>query len=132
MVLDTSAVLAILGGEPQMRPLVEAIEQAATRRLSAANFVEASIVLEARHGAEGVRDLDRFLATAAIECVPLDLPQARLARDAFRQFGKGRHAAALNFGDCFAYALARSRGEPLLFTGEDFSRTDVAVALPPS
>lgn len=130
MVLDTSALLAVLLGEPGMRTLLEVIDAADQKLLSAASFVEASIVLEARFGADGVRDLDRFLATAAIQCVPVDLEQARAAREAFRQFGKGRHAAGLNFGDCFAYALAQTRHEPLLFTGRGFALTDVVAGLP--
>lgn len=132
MVIDTSALLAVLRGETSMRALLEAIEQADRRSLSVASFVEASIVLEARFGADGVRELDRFLATAGIECLPVDLEQSRAARDAFRQFGKGRHAAGLNFGDCFAYALAQCRHEPLLFTGDDFARTDVVPAWLPA
>ena len=97
-----------------------------------ASFVEASIVIEARHGADGLRALDRFVERAGIVVAAVDLEQAKLARDAFSRFGKGRHAAALNFGDCFSYALARVLGEPLLFKGEDFARTDVArVEMPP-
>ncbi|MCC6173180.1 MAG: type II toxin-antitoxin system VapC family toxin [Gammaproteobacteria bacterium] len=130
MVLDTSALLAVLLGEPGMRALLEVIDAADQTVLSAASFVEASIALEARFGADGVRDLDRFLATATIQCVSVDLEQAHAAREAFRQFGKGRHAAGLNFGDCFAYALAQTRHEPLLFTGRDFALTDVIAGLP--
>jgi ribonuclease VapC len=127
MVLDTSALLAILFDEPERRAFTQAIEAAARRLLSVANFVEASLILESRYGAEGVRALDRLLATAGVELVPVDLAQAQGAREAFRAFGKGRHRAGLNFGDCFAYALAKSVGEPLLFKGHDFERTDLAV-----
>ena len=86
------------------------------------------MILEARHGAEGVRTLDRLLAAAAVEIVPVDSAQAYDAREAFRAFGRGRHAAGLNFGDCFAYALAKSSGEPLLFKGADFSQTGLFSA----
>jgi ribonuclease VapC len=93
--------------------------------MSVANYVEVSIVIEARHGAEGVRELDRFIDRAGIELAGVDVEQGKLARDAFSRFGKGRHAAALNFGDCFAYALARVLEQPLLFKGDDFSKTDL-------
>ena len=125
MVLDTSALLAILLDEPERRAFTEAIEAAERRLLSAASFVEVSMILESRHGAEGVRALDRLLAAAAVEVVDVDAGQALKARDAFRRFGKGRHVAGLNFGDCFAYALAVTQAEPLLFKGQDFAATDV-------
>jgi ribonuclease VapC len=132
MVVDTSALLAVLQDEPERRSFNEAIEAADSAALSVASFVEASIVIEARHGADGLRALDRFVERAGIVVAAVDLEQAKLARDAFSRFGKGRHAAALNFGDCFSYALARVLGEPLLFKGEDFARTDVArVEMPP-
>jgi len=126
MVIDTSAVLAILSDEPERRAFNEAIESADSRSLSVATFVEVSIVIEARFGAEGVRHLDRFLERADVTVVPVDLEQGKLGRQAWSRFGKGRHEAGLNFGDCFSYALAQVLGEPLLFKGEDFSRTDVA------
>ncbi|HEX9637670.1 MAG TPA: type II toxin-antitoxin system VapC family toxin [Acidobacteriota bacterium] len=125
MVLDTSALLAVLLNEPERRRFNQAIEAAEARRMSVATFVELSIVIESRYGAEGQRDLDQFIERARIELVAVDLEQAKLARVAFSRFGKGRHEAGLNYGDCFAYALARVLGEPLLFKGEDFSRTDV-------
>jgi ribonuclease VapC len=125
MVIDTSAVLAILQDEPERRAFNEAIEAADSRSLSVASFVELSIVIEARFGAEGVGHLDRLLERAGVKVVPVDLEQGRLARQAFSRFGKGRHEAGLNFGNCFSYALAQVLGEPLLFKGEDFSRTDV-------
>jgi ribonuclease VapC len=131
MVIDTSAVLAILHDEPERRAFNEAIEAADSRSLSVASFVELSIVIEVRFGAEGVRHLDRFLERADVTVVPVDLEQGRLARQAFSRFGKGRHEAGLNFGDCFSYALAQVLGEPLLFKGDDFSRTDVARCAPP-
>lgn len=130
MVIDTSALVAILTDEPERVQFVESIEAADSRLLSAATFVETSIVIESRYGAEGLRDLDLFLATAGAEIVPIDGDQALVARRAFSRFGKGRHRAGLNFGDCFSYALATSRAEPLLFKGDDFVRTDVGVALP--
>ncbi len=128
MVIDTSALLAILLDEPERRALNEAIEMADERVVSAATFVECSIVVEARFGAAGVADLDRFLAAAEIDIVPVDLEQARAARTAFSLYGKRRHEAALNYGDCFSYALAKVLGSPLLYEGDDFSRTDAAAA----
>jgi ribonuclease VapC len=125
MVVDSSALLAILQDEPERRAFNEAIEAAASRALSVVNFVEVSIVVETRFGAAGLREFDLFLERAGIELVGVDPEQAGLAREAFSRFGKGRHPAGLNLGDCFAYALARSRGEPLLFKGEDFPRTDL-------
>jgi ribonuclease VapC len=103
----------------------EAIEATDTRLISAASFVEVSIVIESRYGPDGIRDLDLFMGKAEIEVVPVDSDQAFVARQAFRQYGKGRHTAGLNFGDCFSYALAKSLGEPLLFKGQDFSKTDL-------
>ena len=128
MVIDTSALLAILLDEPERRVFNETLEGAASRLLSGASFVEASMVIESRHGAEGIRDLDLFLERAAVRLVAVDVEQGREARRAFSRFGKGRHPAGLNYGDCFAYALASVRGEPLLFKGEDFSRTDITSA----
>lgn len=125
MVIDTSALLAILQDEPERRAFNEAIEAADGRMVSVATFVEVSIALEARHGAEGVRDLDLFIERAGIELVDVTAEQGRLARRAFARYGKGRHDAGLNYGDCFAYALAVARSEPLLFKGDDFARTDV-------
>ena len=124
MVIDTSVLLAILQDEPERRSFNEAIEAADSRVMSVASFVETSIVVEVRYGVEGLRDLDLFLDRAGIELAPVDVEQAREARLAFSRFGKGRHPAGLNYGDCFAYALARVRREPLLFKGEDFSQTD--------
>jgi ribonuclease VapC len=129
MVLDTSALLAVLLNEPDAEPLRRAIEADPVRLLSAANLVETAIVIEARVGEAGGRELDLLLHKAAIEVVAVDAAQADLARHAYREFGKGRHVASLNYGDCFAYALSHSSGEPLLFKGDDFSKTDV-VAVP--
>jgi ribonuclease VapC len=131
MVIDSSAVLAIMRNEPERRQLIDAIEAAETRLMSAATFVEVSIVLDVRHGAEGVRDWDLFLSKAEIELVAVDSEQAHAARRAYSQFGKGRHRAGLNYGDCFSYALATVMDEPLLYKGDDFIHTDVkAVELP--
>jgi ribonuclease VapC len=132
MVIDTSALLAILLDEPERRAFNEVIEAAESRGMSVATLVELSIVIESRFGAEGLRDLDLFVQHAGIELVPVDLEQAQLARRGFSRFGRGRHPAGLNYGDCFAYALAVVRGEPLLFKGDDFAHTDVVPVAPPS
>ncbi len=130
MVLDTSALLAVLLNEPDADGFRRAIEADPVRMISAATLVEVGIVIEARVGDAGGRELDLLLHKAAIEVVSVDAGQADLARHAYREFGKGRHVAGLNYGDCFAYALSQSAGEPLLFKGDDFSRTDVrAVSL---
>jgi ribonuclease VapC len=128
MVIDTSALIAILRGEPERRAFIEAIEATDSRYMSVATFVEVSIVIEAKHGAEGLRDLDHFTNRANIELIPLDLQQGEIARGAFSRFGKGRHRAALNYGDCFSYALAMSLEEPLLCKGDDFVHTNVLLA----
>jgi len=125
MVIDTSALLAILLDEKERRSFIEAIEAAGSRIMSVASFVEVSIVIESRFGAEGLQALDLFVDRAGIELADVDLEQGKLARRAFSRFGKGRHPAGLNFGDCFSYALAVVRGEPLLYKGRDFSETDV-------
>ena len=106
-----------------------AIESASHRLLSAANLLETSIVIESRKGEAGGRELDLLLFRAAIEVVPVDFDQAEIARVAWRRFGEGRHPAGLNYGDCFAYALAKARGLPLLFQGDDFSQTDIVPVL---
>lgn len=129
MVIDSSALLAILQDEPERRRFNEAIEAAAERLLSVATFVEVSIVIDARYGPPGLHHVDLFLDRADIELVDVDAEQAGIARDAYSRFGKGRHPAGLNFGDCFSYALANTRGLPLLFKGEDFARTDLAAAI---
>ena len=125
MVIDTSAILAILLDEPERRRFSEALEGSDIHSLSAGSFVETSMIIESLYGSDGVRDLDLIIAKAAIVVEPVDTEQAHIARQAFRQFGKGRHPAELNFGDCFSYALARFTAEPLLFKGKDFSRTDI-------
>jgi ribonuclease VapC len=127
MVIDTSAILAILQGEPERRSFLEAIENADSNRMSVANFVESSIVIESRYGAEGLRDLDRFISRANIELISVDAEQGQLARSAFSRFGKGRHRAGLKYGDCFSYAAAITQGEPLLSRGDDFIHSDVPI-----
>lgn len=128
MVIDSSAILAILQNEPERHSFNQAIAAAQERSLSAASLVELSIVMEARWGAEGQADLDLFLRTAEIAIISLDRHQAELARVAFQRFGKGRHRAGLNLGDCFSYALAQWLYQPLLFKGDDFSQTDLQPA----
>lgn len=130
MVIDSSAVLAILQNEAERHAFNEAIAAAEQCSLSAASLVELSIVMEARFGADGQGDLDLFLNTALIEIISLDREQAGLAREAFSRYGKGRHRAGLNFGDCFSYALAKWLDQPLLFKGDDFCHTDLQPACP--
>ena len=125
MVLDTSALLAVLLNEPDAPALRLAIEADPVRLVSAATLVETGIVIEARVGDAGGRELDFLVHKASIEIVPVDAEHAELARHAYRQFGKGHHAAGLNYGDCCSYALAQIAGEPLLFKGNDFRHTDV-------
>lgn len=131
MIIDTSAIIAILYRETKGTACLGALEQSSAIRLSAASLLEASIVKETKGDAVGTEDLDQFLLDFHIVIEPVTEAQARIARQAYRQFGKGRgHPARLNFGDCFAYALARDRNEPLLFVGNDFSHTDIRSALP--
>lgn len=127
MIIDTSALVAILFDEDDARTFAQAIADAAVRRLSVASFVETSIVLESRQRGRGAPQLDALIRRADIAIEPVTLEQALIARQAFADFGKGRHPAGLNFGDCFSYALARACDEPLLFKGLDFSRTDVST-----
>ena len=129
MIVDPSALIAILGREPGFELLDEALTQASSCRLSAVGFVEVSIVVESRGGADAGRFLDSLLRRAAISIEPVTFEHALLAREAFSDYGKGRHPAGLNFGDCFSYALAKATGEPLLFKGDDFRKTDVIPAL---
>jgi ribonuclease VapC len=129
MVIDTSAVIACLFSEPECDAFAEAIDADPVRLISVVGFVEASMVLLGRKRAEGLSDLRAFLDDGEIQRVAVDARQADLAVDAFRRFGRGRHPAALNIGDCFAYALAKATGEKLLFKGGDFAGTDVASAI---
>lgn len=125
MVIDASAVIAILLAEADAERYTRAIERAVEPRMSAGSYLEAAVVIDNRGDALARREFDRFIRRAGIEVVAVDLAQAELARQAYRDFGKGRHPAGLNFGDCFSYALAKQLEEPLLFKGSDFSRTDV-------
>jgi len=127
MVIDTSALIAIFLAEPERQRFLEEILAAESRLVSAATVLETGIVLEARRGEAAGREFDLFVIRANLQIVPVDAEQADLARSAWRRFGKGRHPAALNFGDCFSFALAKSSGEPLLAKGTDFGLTDVEV-----
>jgi ribonuclease VapC len=129
MVIDTSALLAILLDEPERAAFNRSIVAAPSRVMSTATFLETSMVIESRFGAGGLRDLDLFLERAGIELAAVDEDQARAARRAFSRFGKGRHPAGLNYGDCFSYALASVLGEPLLYKGNDFVQTDIAAVV---
>lgn len=129
MIVDTSALIAILLEEAERETFKRSLIATDTCRLSVVSLVEATIVIERRRGADGGRALKRLLAEAGIELMPVTAEQAESARRAWRRFGKGNHRAGLNFGDCFAYALAETTGEPLLFKGEDFALTDIQSAL---
>lgn len=129
MVIDTSALIAILQEEPEAAAIAAAIECDPRRLMSSVNVLEASIVAEARRGSLGKMDLDTLLVKAQIEVVPFLQEDITAAHRAYRVYGKGRHPAGLNFCDCVAYALAREHGETLLFKGDDFQRTDIASAL---
>ena len=128
MVVDSSAVIAVVLGEPGAPALRHRIAGAAHVCLSAATLVESTIVMARRHGEAGVAKLDRLLSETGMSVEPVTAKQADTARWAYLRFGKGRHPAALNFGDCFSYALAAERDEPLLFVGDDFARTDLRAA----
>jgi ribonuclease VapC len=128
MILDTSALVAVLYGEPEARDFVERIHAADVCRISVANHVELSMVVESQLGPNGTRQADAFLRRAGVVLEPVTIEQGDLARQAFLDFGKGRHKAGLNFGNCFAYARARATGEALLFKGDDFALTDIRRA----
>src|SRR5450755_1024740 len=127
MVIDTSALAAIFFAESERQKFLAAITTAGSRLVSAASVLETGIVLEARQGEASGREFDLFVVRASLQIVPVDAEQADLARSAWRRYGKGRHPAGLNFGDCFSYALAKFSGEPLLAKGTDFASTDLAV-----
>ena len=129
MILDTSTVIAILFGEPDAHLYAEAISAASSCRISAATFVETSIVVDAQTKGHGGRALDALLRRANVTIEPVTEEQAHLARETYAEFGKGRHRAGLNFSDCFAYALAKASGEPLLYKGNNFKKTDIVAAL---
>ncbi|PDT45220.1 VapC toxin family PIN domain ribonuclease [Sinorhizobium fredii] len=128
MVIDTSAVVAIAFNEPEAETYEEKVVDAPRRFMSAATVLELAIVIEARLGEAGAAELDLWLYKAGVEIVAVDAEQIAVARRAWRSYGKGRHPAGLNYGDCFSYALAKSRSEPLLYKGDDFSRTDIEAA----
>lgn len=128
MVIDTSAILAILLEEPEARNFIQIISQDPRRLISSGTALELMIVIEARKGEAGGRELDLFLHHSKIAIVPFDAEQAEIARHAWQKFGKRNHPAGLNFGDCFAYALAKQSGEHLLFKGNDFNQTDILAA----
>ena len=128
MIIDTSALLAILRNEPEAGAYARAITSTNIRRVSAVNYVEASIVIDGSRNPVASRRFDDLFREAQLVVEPVNEAQARIAREAYRDFGKGSgHPAGLNFGDCFAYALARAAGEPLLFKGDDFTHTDLSA-----
>lgn len=131
MVIDTSAVIAILTREREAELFAQALESAAINRISAATYVECAVVVDANRNATLSRKLDDLIRANGVFIEPFTEAQARIAREAYRDFGKGSgHPAKLNFGDCFAYALAKDKGEALLFKGQDFGRTDVEAWVP--
>jgi ribonuclease VapC len=131
VIVDTSALIAILRAEDDASDMAHAIEEAAERRISAANYLETAVVIDGSRDPVASRRFDELIQAADLLVEPVTRDQARIAREAYRDFGKGSgHKAGLNFGDCFAYALAKATGEPLLFKGNDFTHTDVTPALP--
>jgi ribonuclease VapC len=131
VIIDTSALIAILRAEDDAAAMAYAIEEAAVRRISAANYLETAVVIDSSRDPIASRRFDELVEVAVLSVEPVTREQARIAREAYRDFGKGSgHKAGLNFGDCFAYALAKSAGEPLLYKGDDFVHTDVTPALP--
>jgi len=127
MVIDTSAIVAILLGEPEAEAISRAIAEGSPRLISVFSILETSIVIEVKKGEQGVRELDLLLHRAQIETVGMDVEQGRWAKTAWQRFGRGRHRAGLNIGDCCAYALAATTGEPLLCKGDDFTWTDLEL-----
>jgi len=131
MVIDTSAILAIFLAEPERQRFLKLLTDTGTRLMSAANVLETGIVLEAKRGEAAGREFDLFVVRTNLEVIAVDAEQVDIARSAWRKYGKGRHPAGLNFGDCFAYALAKSVDEPLLAKGTDFTQTDIEVCSVP-
>lgn len=131
MVVDTSAIVAILAHEPEEHHFGELIATLPPALVSAGSYLECRIVAEARWGNSGVVDLNTLIASASMAIIPFDNDQAMIAADAYSRYGRGRHPAGLNFGDCFAYALSKQTGEPLLFKGDDFVNTDVVSVTHP-
>jgi len=131
VIIDTSALIAILRAEDDASDMALAIERAQVRKISAANYLETAVVIDASRDPIASRRFDELVDTAELRVEPVSHDQARIARDAYRDFGKGSgHKASLNFGDCFAYALAKATGEPLLFKGTDFGHTGITPAPP--
>jgi len=130
VIIDTSALVAILRAEEDAREMAHAIERAESRRISAASYLEAAVVIDGSRDPVASRRFDELVSAADLIVEPVTHEQARIARDAYRDFGKGSgHKAGLNFGDCFAYALAKATGESLLFKGDDFGHTDISPAI---
>jgi ribonuclease VapC len=129
MVVDTSALVAIFLLEPEAERFAHAILEAPKAAISAANLLEAGIILDARIGRQDSSELDEFVANVGLEVEPVTADQVRVARLAYRTYGRGNHPAGLNFGDCFAYALAKATGLPLLFKGSDFAQTDITPGI---
>jgi ribonuclease VapC len=129
VIVDTSAIVSIIMQEPDCDAFRAAVADALRVRISAATLLEATMVIEGRSGQEAGADLERWIAGVGIEICPVTERTARLAQEGWRRYGKGRHKAGLNLGDCFAYALAMERAEPLLFKGDDFAQTDVKAAI---
>jgi ribonuclease VapC len=130
VIIDTSAIIAILRDDPDAMSYARAIADATSRRVSAVNFVESAVVIDASHDPIAIRRFDDFVKEANISIEPVTAEQAQIARAAYRDFGKGSgHPAKLNFGDCFAYALSKTLAEPLLFKGGDFAHTDIVSTL---
>lgn len=127
MVIETSALVSMLTDEPEAQRFEAAVAADPVRLMSTASYLEAAIVIEQRFGEPGGRELDLWLHRASVDLVGVDADQAEVARSAYRRFGKGRDPAGLNYGDCFAYALAKVSGEPLLVKGGDFGHTDIGV-----
>jgi ribonuclease VapC len=128
MVIDTSAIMAILQREPEKDKFLVTLALAPSRIISAGTWFETTVVVESWNGPRGAADLDRFIEDSGVEIIPFDTAQAQIAREAYRRYGRGYHRAGLNMGDCFAYALSKHAGEPLLFKGNDFAQTDVTPA----
>lgn len=129
MIIDTSALVAMLNNEPEAERFEAAVEADHIRLMSTASYLETAIVIETRFGEPGGRELDLWLHRAAVDLVAVDADQTDAARVAYRTYGRGRHRAGLNYGDCFSYALAKISSQPVLFKGDDFAHTDIGVVL---
>lgn len=129
MVIDSSALIAILLDEPERLPFSNAIERDSVRFMAAPTLLETVMILSAKKGDDALRELDYAIVKMRVEVIPFGYDEQQIAQKAFLMYGKGRHPAALNYGDCMSYAAATVRGEPLLFKGEDFSRTDISACM---